>query len=89
MTFIVRLSLKCSNVTFRSNVTVRNIACRVRDYREPKRRYRNYVITFRVIAPLKCNAPVQFFLSCQIIDLEFVYPNLLFKVFYDDKLVLL
>jgi len=46
--------------------------------------FRNYVIIFRVITPLKCNA-LQFvlFLSCKIIELEFVYLYLLFKVFYD------
>jgi len=48
--------------------------------------YHYYVITFWVITPLKRNSPIQkkLFLSCQIIDLEFVYPNLLFKVLYDD-----
>jgi len=40
---------------------------------------------FRVIAPLKRNAPSKkySFLSSYIIDLEFVYPNLLFKASYD------
>jgi len=58
---------------------------RVQDYRESKKRYRNYVITFRVITPLKQNAPFQKrLLSFKIMDLEFVYSNLLVKVFYHD-----
>jgi len=58
---------------------------RVRDYLELKKRCRNYLITFRIITPLKLNPPSKkIILSFQIIDLEFVYLNLLFKVFYDD-----
>jgi len=48
---------------------------RVRDYRESKERYRNDVITSGIVTPLKRNALLQknYILSCQIIDLEFVY----------------
>jgi len=56
---------------------------RVQDYRESKKKYLNDLIMFRLITPLKRNAPSKN-LSFKIIDLEFVYPNLLFKVFYND-----
>jgi len=68
---------------------------RVQDYRESKKLYRNYVITFKVIGPIKRDVTLmshsKFFsiyhakilLSSQIIDLEFLYLNLLFKVLFD------
>jgi len=49
-----------------------------------KKRYRNYVITFRLITRLKRNArcPLKnIILSYQIIDLKFVNPNLSIQVF--------
>jgi len=56
-----------------------SIKYRVRDYRESQKRYRNDVITFRVISNYPLKRPLQIlFLSCKIIDLEFVYSNLLF-----------
>jgi len=76
-----------NNIRAKMFVVLCWITTRVRDYRESKKRYRNYIITFWVITPLKRNAPIEkiSFLSCQFIDLEFVYIcDLLFKVFYND-----